>query len=102
MNETQFQNKVIDLCRWYRLLYYHTHDSRRSQPGFPDLVIVGKHKVIFAELKSATGKVSMAQQEWIEKLNHAGAEAYVWRPQDWPHVERVVAELAGHRQREQA
>lgn len=92
--EHQFQTKVVDLCKWYRLMVYHTYDSRRSNPGFPDLVIVGPGGVIFAELKSSTGKVSLAQQEWIDKLNSAGGTAYVWRPEDWPKVERIVAGLA--------
>jgi hypothetical protein len=95
VREDQFQTKILELCNWYRLLVYHTYDSRRSNPGFPDLVIVGKTRVIFAELKSTTGKVSMVQQEWHDKLNAAGAEAYIWRPEDWPQVEQVISELAG-------
>jgi hypothetical protein len=94
MREEQFQQKVVDLCNWYRLLVYHTYDSRRSQPGFPDLVIVGKSGVIFAELKSSTGKVSLNQSEWYERLRAAGAKAYIWRPEDWEEVQQIIGEIA--------
>lgn len=96
MPEIAWQNKILSLCRWYRLRTYHTYDSRRSDPGFPDLVIVGKRGVVFAELKSSKGKVSLNQQAWWEDLNKAGAEAYIWRPEDWPQVQDVLKRLAGH------
>jgi hypothetical protein len=97
--EEAFQNKILALCRWYRLRTYHTYDSRRSPSGFPDLVIVGKGGVVFAELKSATGKVSLAQQEWWEDLKRAGAEAYIWYPADWEKIQTVLKRLAGHHDR---
>lgn len=96
MREEAFQNKVLALCRWLRLRTYHTYDSRRSDPGFPDLVIVGRGGVIFAELKSTRGKVSLHQQAWWEDLTKAGAEAYIWRPEDWEQIQIVLKRVAGH------
>jgi hypothetical protein len=49
--EKQFQGAVVELCRLRGYLTYHTHDSRRSDPGFPDLVIVGHGRVLYRELK---------------------------------------------------
>lgn len=94
MNETQWQARITDLCDWYRMKWYHVNDSRKDKSGFPDLVIVGKHGVVFAELKSDTGKVSMAQREFLDALHVAGAEVYIWRPEDWPQVQRVLKRLA--------
>lgn len=94
--EEAFQNKILALCRWLKLRTYHTYDSRRSTPGFPDLVIVGKGGVIFAELKSANGKVSLNQQAWWEDLTKAGAEAYIWWPEDWEIIQKVLKRVAGH------
>lgn len=80
ISERVFQSQVLQLCKWLGLLAYHTHDSRRSQPGYPDLTIVGPCGVVFAELKTETGRVSPAQQQWLDALAAAGLDAYVWRP----------------------
>lgn len=46
--------------------------------GFPDFVVVAKGKVLFIELKRVKGgKISEAQQEWIDALCAAGAIAGV-------------------------
>jgi len=64
------------------LLCYHTHDSRRSEPGFPDLVIVGRRGVLMRELKTERGKVTVAQTVWLNALDDVGVDADVWRPTD--------------------
>lgn len=96
MLERDFQKRVTDLCRHLGLRYYHTHDSRRSPAGFPDLVIVGNW-VIFAELKAEGGRVSKDQLAWIDDLELAGADAYLWRPSDLDLISRVLQRLAGRR-----
>jgi hypothetical protein len=82
MTETELQNAVIDLAGRLGWLSYHTHDSRRSTAGFPDLVLVHPTSgaLIFAELKSATGRVTPEQDQWLRALALRGA-AYVWRPE---------------------
>lgn len=91
MTEAQLQQLVVDAARWGGLLAYHTHDSRRSQRGFPDLVIVGS-RMLFRELKADRGRVSADQQLWLDRLAAAGADAAVWRPADWPGL--ILSELA--------
>ncbi len=93
MTERELLDAVRDACRWSGLLVYHTHDSRRSERGFPDLVLVGPAGVIFRELKAERGRLTLDQREWLDRLRQAGAAAAVWRPRDWPS--RVLAELAG-------
>ncbi len=83
---------VRELCERLGVLVYHTHDSRRSEPGFPDLVIVGAGGVLFRELKSATGRVTAEQQMWLNLLNLAGQDADVWRPADFTSL-RIANEL---------
>jgi hypothetical protein len=82
-SESKLQADVIEACHVLRLMVYHTHDSRRSAAGFPDLVIVGPGGIEFWELKSAEGKTSIEQREWIDALKRAGQHAAVYRPQDW-------------------
>ncbi len=93
MTEAELLSTVRDACKWAGLLCYHTHCSRRSEPGFPDLVVVGPRGVIFRELKAERGRLTADQQTWLDRLAEAGADAAVWRPADWPG--RVLAELAG-------
>lgn len=83
--EAQFQQVVMGAARRLGWRIYHTHDSRRSQPGFPDLVLVHTlHGVLWRELKRAKGgRVSPEQAEWLECLTIAGQDARIWRPQDW-------------------
>ncbi len=89
--EKQFQAMVERLAKLLGWEAYHTHDSRRSQPGFPDLVLVHPTRgVLFAELKADAGKVRPNQERWIALLTQAGADARVWRPKDWPEIERVL------------
>ena len=80
ITEKQFQSAVLKLARHTGWLCYHTFDSRRSQPGFPDLVMVRDGEIVFAELKSEKGKLTDAQRRWLTDLDMAGAETHVWRP----------------------
>jgi len=84
-SEEQFQRAVMDLARVSGWLVYHTHDSRRSQPGFPDLVLVHpkRGRLLFRELKATKGRVSPAQHEWLDALRAVGVDAAVWRPVHW-------------------
>lgn len=83
--ERQFQDWVIARARelgWRKI--YHTYDSRRSVPGFPDLVLVNvtAGRIMFRELKTMTGRVSPEQREWINDLLAVGMDVGIWRPDD--------------------
>lgn len=95
--ERKFQDVVLEAARAAGFtLVYHTHDSRRSQPGFPDLVLVSPRagRVLFRELKSTKGRVSPAQQKWGDGLIAAGADFAFWYPEDWASG-RIQKELKG-------
>lgn len=97
MSEREFQGIVLELAGLHGFeLAYHTHDSRRSAPGFPDLVLVSSRhgRVLFRELKTDVGRISPQQRVWIEGLTAGGADAGVWRPADLVSGV-VVAELSG-------
>lgn len=81
MSEKQFQDHVVALAHRLGWLVYHTHDSRRSAPGFPDLVLV-RGTTLFRELKAANGVVSKDQRVWLTALETAGEDAGVWKPKD--------------------
>ena len=84
MTEKTLQDVVLRAAALLGWRTYHTFDSRRSAPGFPDLVLVHvRHGVLFRELKTATGRPSAAQREWLVDLTAAGANAGIWRTSDW-------------------
>jgi hypothetical protein len=86
ISEKAWQAQVEQIARGAGWLIYHTHDSRRSNPGFPDLVLVKGPRLIFAELKTHTGRISPDQRRWLDALGAASAEVYVWRPADQDEV----------------
>jgi hypothetical protein len=81
MTETDLQDRIIAICKRLGLDVYHTHDSRRSEAGFPDLVIAGDYGHLFAELKRQDRHPTAPQQAWLDRLAKTGT-AVVWRPSD--------------------
>ena len=92
MKETHLQGAVIDACRLLGVAWYHAYSSRRSVPGWPDLALCGSQGFLLRELKSATGRLSLEQQQWGLMLRAAGVSWDVWRPGDL-HSGRIQREL---------
>lgn len=93
MTEREWQGQVVRAARLLGWSTYHTHDSRRSEPGWPDLALV-RDRLVMAELKTDTGRISPAQRRWLDLLQNAGIEAHVWRPRD---IDEVLAVLKRRR-----
>lgn len=71
---------------------YHVYDSRRSNPGWPDIVAIRRGRMVVAELKTMAGKVTRDQQEWLDGFAGVlGVEAFLWRPSDVREVDRTFA-----------
>ena len=93
IRERDFQAVVIAIAKHHGWMVFHPlpaqngrgqwRTATQGDTGFPDLVLVHPERgIIFAELKTAIGKLSDAQNDWLMCLHAAGAEAYVWRPRD--------------------
>jgi hypothetical protein len=81
--EAQFQVAVGRLAQAHGVLHYHTHDSRRSELGFPDSVFVGRG-ILFRELKmTRRSRVRPEQKRWLEALTNAGCDAGIWYAEDY-------------------
>lgn len=91
-SEKHFQAAVIRVAQALHWRSYHTHDSRRSAAGFPDLVMVRDDRLVFAELKSARGRFTFAQRTWLAALRAVPCiEVYQWTPANWSEITTVLA-----------
>ena len=90
LTEKDFMAQIVALAKLQGWLVYHTHDSRRSAPGFPDLVLVRGQSVLFWEVKTETGAVSPDQAAWLRALDQAGQDAAVVRPSHWDWIQQVL------------
>src|SRR5262249_48363282 len=82
VREREFMQAVLQLARRQGWLCYHTHDSRRSEAGFPDLCLVRAGRLLLVELKTEDGELSAPQRTWAELLSAIAppVEYAVWRP----------------------
>ena len=62
-----------------------------SSIGFPDLVLVRNDRTVFAELKTDKGKLSVAQDGWLNLLRGTSNEVYLWRPSDMDDVLGILS-----------
>lgn len=92
--EEEFQKRVVDFATMHGWMVYHTRDSRGSQEGFPDLVLVRGSKLYFVELKKEDGVESKAQKKWAEALATVCPKYvwhFLWRPSHWPFIEKLLS-----------
>lgn len=99
--EADFLSWVIDIAHLHGYLVAHFRPALTARgwrtpvqadgKGFPDLVLVNpeKGRLIFAELKSEKGKLSLEQKQWIDALDYTEVEMYVWRPDKRDSIEQV-------------
>lgn len=103
VSEAAFMDTILQAAELYGWWTYHTHDSRRSTAGFPDLVLVKPPRVLFLEVKSERGRLSREQAEVLAMLQEcevgnvtttanetrvvvAGVQAALVRPSDWEQI----------------
>ncbi len=99
VSESDFQRTLVEFLQvkgWLVHAERHarTKDGKWMTPiqgdkGFPDLIATKGTRLIVAELKSDTGRVSFEQYEWLETLGKSVA-VYIWRPSDWEQIEEII------------
>ena len=122
VKESDFQEWLIGLAHYYRWRIAHFRPARTEKgwrtavsgdgKGFPDCVLVRPPRLIIAELKSLTGKLSPEQEVWIRDLGECvrqitlepvkfskpraynklihSLEVYTWRPSDRDLIEDLL------------
>lgn len=80
MKEGDFLRTVIDLATLYGYEHYHTYNSFRSDPGFPDLVLINPDRrgVVYIECKMEGKQPTDNQLYWLEMLRLCGQKVYVF------------------------
>lgn len=101
MTEAELQAGVVEMAHALGWRVAHFRPARTQQgwrtavaydaQGYPDLTLV-RDRVVFVELKGSRGQSTEAQREWHAALKAAGAEVYLWGPDDWTsgEVDRVL------------
>ena len=97
INEKEFQSLVVTTARENNWLVYHTFDSRKSSPGFPDLCLVRNGVIMFVELKTDKGAVTTGQRQWIEQLlrHQYHCQRFlmeIWRPHIWEKKKKLLTD----------
>ncbi len=103
VTERVFQAQVEQYARMMGWLVSHALLSIGSVAGFPDLVLIRREqpsanllthsRLVVAELKSAIGKTTIAQDEWLAAFATVPcAEVKLWRPDDesWADIEATL------------
>lgn len=103
LSEAEFQEMIVARARVRGWSVHHDRGDYRKaiagDPGFPDLVLAKKGRVLFIEVKSARGGATDAQKHWLTQLNpgwdfpdklDSELHVAIWRPADWPHIQQIL------------
>ena len=84
ITEKQLSQTVVEMAEAFGWTVWRTWNSRHSPAGEPDLRMVHPvwRRMIWAELKTEKGKLTLKQEDTIRILMRAKQEWYLWRPRD--------------------
>ena len=85
-SERCFMARVIKVAEDNGWMVYHTHDSRRSEPGYPDMHCVRGQQEVYAELKRIGCHITAEQYFWGLALIELGRDWRLWTPLDWAEI----------------
>ena len=91
-SEAQFQARIIyeaHLAGWW---VYHTYDSRKSQPGWPDLHMYHAEtgRKLIVECKVNNAYPTFTQKKVHELMKACGDEVLIWRPQNIDYILKTL------------
>lgn len=99
LTEADFTTQVIGLaklCGW-RVVHFRPaltgrgwRTALQGDKGFPDLCMVREGVLLFAELKVGRNTTTAEQDDWLADLRGCLDTVYVWTPDSWPEIERVL------------
>jgi len=100
VSEDEFQRQVMQLLslHGWHVCHVPTRAVMRNgcvayetpydgDGGLPDLICARDGKVVLVELKTEKGKLRVSQTDWLQ-----ASGGLLWRPSDWPMIERFAKE----------
>ena len=91
ISERAFLAQVRELARLKSWATFHPLRSDNSEPGWPDLALCKPPFLWFLELKSERGRVTLEQQQWVDRLNLVRlVGASIMRPSDFSQIEKIL------------
>lgn len=99
--KSSFENTVIQAAQFsdWRVAHFRAIQGMNGRwrtpvaaqgKGFPDLVMVRDNRLIFAEIKGEKNQPEPEQKLWLNALEQTCAEVYLWRPQHWGDVVKIL------------
>ncbi len=100
MKGKDLQKSVIDLAHLYHWSVVHnpavetkhrgwTTALAADSKGFPDLLLF-RDRVVAIEIKGDGDTLKPDQLIWRDRIQRAGVEWYVVRPNDWPAMVKEI------------
>ena len=100
MTENDLLTGVLDIARLtgWRTVHFRpgrtAHGWRTSVQGdgkgFLDVLALRGDRIIVAELKSARGRLTAEQGDWLAAWRATGADVHIWTPADYPDAIAAV------------
>ena len=90
LSEADFQAQIVKLATTRGWRVKHEYDSRRGDPGWPDLRMLRPPRAIDVEVKTEKGRLSKDQREVLDLLAACGQVVYLWRPSDWDTIVEIL------------
>lgn len=106
-SEAEFQTLVIQLAHahgWRVAHFRKVRVQRRDGTvfwetpvaadgkGFLDLELVKGKRLVKAELKVGKNTTTAEQEEWIKAYTGAGIEIFVWYPEHWSEIVKILTQ----------
>jgi hypothetical protein len=96
ISERDLQQLIIDLATTFGFWHFHARDMRRSDTGWPDLILARPRSPLLVwEIKAARGKLSDEQYDWgVVLMQVPGIDYRVIRAADWAYVVETLTREA--------
>jgi hypothetical protein len=93
VSEKAFEAQVVRQAKGWGWTAYKDVVAWRSDPGWPDLVMLRRGRLVVVECKTVRGKLTAAQREWLLAWWESGRcdGPYVWTPACWGEIARILA-----------
>lgn len=79
MKESNIESDIVQYLNYMGCMAWRTHDAKHRPcvAGMPDILAVRGGKLIAIEVKRPGRKLDMVQEDFLSRLRHFGAKAFV-------------------------